>query len=159
MALIICPECNKEVSDKAKVCIHCGYPLQNTTCIINGDKYDLSFVLVPLSDNPVMDRGTKIGNIRRATEVNGYDIGMLNTTNILDQILQTGIIPESFDLPYPEYVTYFNTAGKEVVCPTCKSTNIEKIGFAERAVSVGVLGIFSKKINKSFKCKNCGYTW
>ena len=27
MALIICPECGKEVSDKSEVCIHCGYPL------------------------------------------------------------------------------------------------------------------------------------
>ena len=44
-------------------------------------------------------------------------------------------------------------------CPTCSSTNVQKIGTGERAVSVAVLGIFSKKINKSFKCKNCGYTW
>lgn len=27
MALIKCPECGKEISDKAKNCIHCGYPL------------------------------------------------------------------------------------------------------------------------------------
>lgn len=27
MALIKCPECGKEISDKAKACIHCGYPL------------------------------------------------------------------------------------------------------------------------------------
>lgn len=27
MALINCPECGKEVSDKATVCIHCGYPM------------------------------------------------------------------------------------------------------------------------------------
>ena len=27
MALIICPECGKLISDKAKMCIHCGYPL------------------------------------------------------------------------------------------------------------------------------------
>lgn len=26
--LIKCPECGKEVSDKAHVCIHCGYPLE-----------------------------------------------------------------------------------------------------------------------------------
>ena len=26
MALIICPECGKEVSDKAPACIHCGFP-------------------------------------------------------------------------------------------------------------------------------------
>ena len=28
MALIKCPECGKEISDKAKVCIHCGYPMK-----------------------------------------------------------------------------------------------------------------------------------
>ena len=27
MALIRCPECKREVSDKAEVCIHCGYPI------------------------------------------------------------------------------------------------------------------------------------
>lgn len=28
MALIKCPECGKEISDQAKACIHCGYPLE-----------------------------------------------------------------------------------------------------------------------------------
>lgn len=28
MALINCPECGKEVSDKAEACIHCGAPLK-----------------------------------------------------------------------------------------------------------------------------------
>ena len=27
MALIKCPECNKEVSDKSEICVHCGYPI------------------------------------------------------------------------------------------------------------------------------------
>lgn len=27
MALIICPECNRNISDKAEVCPHCGYPI------------------------------------------------------------------------------------------------------------------------------------
>ena len=27
MALIKCPECGQDVSDKAIQCIHCGYPL------------------------------------------------------------------------------------------------------------------------------------
>lgn len=27
MALIKCPECNKEISDKAEICVHCGYPI------------------------------------------------------------------------------------------------------------------------------------
>lgn len=29
MALIKCPECENEVSDKAEKCIHCGYPIKN----------------------------------------------------------------------------------------------------------------------------------
>lgn len=31
MALINCPECGKEISDKAPACIHCGCPLQPAT--------------------------------------------------------------------------------------------------------------------------------
>ena len=50
----------------------------------------------------------------------------------------------------------FSTGPK---CPTCGSTNIRKISTGERMVSVGMLGLFSKKINKSFKCNSCGYTW
>ena len=44
-------------------------------------------------------------------------------------------------------------------CPTCQSTNIRKMGGIERGASIYAFGIFSKKINKTFKCKNCGYTW
>ena len=28
MALIKCPECGKEISDKSNACIHCGCPIQ-----------------------------------------------------------------------------------------------------------------------------------
>lgn len=49
--------------------------------------------------------------------------------------------------------------GRVPRCPTCQSTNIRKIGGMERGMSVAALGIFSKKINKTFKCNNCGYTW
>ena len=29
MALIKCPECDREISDLSSVCVHCGYPLKN----------------------------------------------------------------------------------------------------------------------------------
>ena len=44
-------------------------------------------------------------------------------------------------------------------CPHCSSINIASIGTAERIGSIAFLGIFSKMINKSFKCNSCGYTW
>ena len=44
-------------------------------------------------------------------------------------------------------------------CPHCSSTNIKPISGLGRGASIAMWGIFSKKINKSFECKNCGYTW
>lgn len=44
-------------------------------------------------------------------------------------------------------------------CPTCCSLNVRHISGGERVASVGFFGIFSKKIIKTFKCGNCGYTW
>lgn len=44
-------------------------------------------------------------------------------------------------------------------CPTCHSKNVQPISGIERGASIVWLGIFSKKINKSYKCKHCGYTW
>ena len=44
-------------------------------------------------------------------------------------------------------------------CPTCGSTNVKLIGSGERTLSIITLGLLSKKINKSFKCLDCKYTW
>lgn len=32
MAIIKCPECNKEISDKAESCIHCGFIIKQEKC-------------------------------------------------------------------------------------------------------------------------------
>lgn len=44
-------------------------------------------------------------------------------------------------------------------CPHCNSTNIKSLSMLNRGASVAMWGLFSKKINKSFECRNCGYTW
>ena len=46
-----------------------------------------------------------------------------------------------------------------IKCPTCGSVKVHKIGGGERAFSILALGLLSKKINKTFKCDECGYTW
>ena len=56
--------------------------------------------------------------------------------------------------------TAFRNGGQNMPkCPTCGSLNVRHISGGERVTSVGFFGIFSKKINKTFKCENCGYTW
>lgn len=58
-----------------------------------------------------------------------------------------------------KYNTTSSTEQNIPKCPTCQSTNIRKIGAVERGASIGLFGLFSRKINKTFKCGNCGYTW
>lgn len=55
--------------------------------------------------------------------------------------------------------THMEEQSYQPECPTCHSKNVQRISGLERGASIIGLGIFSKKINKSFKCKNCGYTW
>lgn len=43
-------------------------------------------------------------------------------------------------------------------CPVCNSTNIDKISLTNKVGSVAMFGVFSVgHVNKTFKCKNCGY--
>lgn len=44
-------------------------------------------------------------------------------------------------------------------CPTCGSTNIEKISLGKKAVGGALFGIFSSDVRKSMHCKSCGYKW
>lgn len=44
-------------------------------------------------------------------------------------------------------------------CPTCGSTNIEKISSLNKAAGAVMFGLFSKTAKSQFKCKNCGYKW
>lgn len=51
MALIKCPECGKEISDKAVICINCGFPLQQDNhdkenkCKIDGQVKDITNII------------------------------------------------------------------------------------------------------------------
>ena len=44
-------------------------------------------------------------------------------------------------------------------CPTCGSTNIEKISTAKKAIGFVAVGVFSSNFGKTMHCKNCGYKW
>lgn len=44
-------------------------------------------------------------------------------------------------------------------CPTCGSTNIEKISLGKKAVGGALFGLFSSDIRKTMHCKNCGAKW
>ncbi len=79
MALITCPECNGQVSDKAAVCPHCGYPIS-----ANAPREQYAFCVksqpIPISTVQAWERFTAL---RLTTEIAGVSTGeaekMLNT--------------------------------------------------------------------------------
>lgn len=54
-----------------------------------------------------------------------------------------------------EYLRESNTPH----CPTCGSTNIQKISGMKRWFSVGLFGLASSDVGKTMVCKKCGYKW
>ena len=45
-------------------------------------------------------------------------------------------------------------------CPTCGSTNIEKISGANKVGKALLFGVLAAgSISKTFRCRNCGYKW
>ena len=47
-------------------------------------------------------------------------------------------------------------AEHNIHCPYCNSSNVTKIGTVNRAISVGMFGLASKKLGKQWHCNNCG---
>lgn len=155
MGLINCPECGKEISNKSETCIHCGYPLVNYICNINGIEYNLKDELsMALVNNN--DWIKAIGNLRRKTSLTLSD-----GKELIEIMRNTKSVPKKYESKYPleDRSKYEDKSSNTIKCPTCQSTNVKKIGTGERVASVAMMGVFSKKINKSFKCNSCGYTW
>lgn len=44
-------------------------------------------------------------------------------------------------------------------CPTCQSTDVQKISLISKAIGAGAFGLFSTTARSQFKCNNCGYKW
>lgn len=154
MALINCPECNKEISDQSENCINCGYKLPKQEpkfqgiycpkCLKVG--YKTSIIMCPLCHVEFKD--SLYGTHREV-----YDY-----TESHPELKQS---PEFSEEAYQRRINYvpYNYSNSSSKCPTCSSTNIRKINGVERMVSTGFFGLASKKIGKSFKCNNCDYTW
>lgn len=294
MALITCPECHKQISDKATQCVHCGYPLitkndnnnyqqlvkerenklfknlENTHCILNGisvnfseavsmmkqwNKECIQKILYIIFDSQVdisidsqmtllqtimlnyeipqeyngkteQEYRNKLLNLKGCVaecflhcqkynfndevirlhekgKLSRKDINKIKNLSILTEaekrmFLQYIEENKEFPLSFPEdfdTVIYHNglkeaekffnnhykkvhkkkkkknkqhssNKPKQIIqqsnvphCPTCGSTNIEKISMTRKAVGFLAVGILSSSVRNTYRCKNCGYKW
>lgn len=127
MALIKCPECGKEISDKAELCINCGYPIRTTPYIheiINGEDIDLSF----LKNNAF----TQTQKIQIIQNLSGCDL--YTAKQIVNKYCPTVHMPQQ---------------SPQVKCPRCGSTNIQMV---PRKFSL-LTGFMTNKVDRV--CMNC----
>lgn len=151
MALVNCPECGKEVSDKSEKCIYCGCPLINTKCNINGVIYDFKDEL-PIALLETDYFISAIGMIRRKTSLT-----LTDGSDLVDIIRKTKSIPQNFTPKYPLENRKELYDSKKIECPYCNSTNTKKITNVSKAGSIALWGIFALgKTTKQWHCNSCG---
>lgn len=174
MALLICPECGGKVSDKAKVCIHCGYPLDCNTQ--NSNEF------IQPSNKLFGVKGKKYGWIMGKPRqfINHIQVNNRIITGTKDiDIFATGITEDRAKLLANFFVKYGadaeifeDTESKEInqkimdlidnalnekvplKCPRCGS---EQVTTGQRGFSLvtGFIGS-NKTVNR---CSKCGWKW
>lgn len=167
MALMICPECGSKISDKADQCIHCGCPIEKNEevmiCKVNGKDYDFSGFYKRIMEVKEIENGKSFANnedfMNASREIEKLT-GIANGFSLCLQIAKEEKVPEIYNAKTMQQLQYERQLSRareaqKVHCPYCKSTNVKKISFTGKALSVGTLGILSKKIGKQWHCNNC----
>lgn len=159
MALIKCPECGKEISDKSKQCIHCGYPLSDDTGI---ESYTVILNNVGVNKPLVIRCVREINNIDilpakqivdRAPVILAYDISYENAIAIQSKFGQVGASVSIRKYRENDILAHAESSN-EIRCPRCGSNQITT---GQRGFSIwtGFLGS-NKTMNR---CAKCGHNW
>lgn len=61
--------------------------------------------------------------------------------------------------PKEALATNGNGYKNKPTCPTCGSTNVQKINVMSKVIGASMFGLFSKTAKSQFKCNDCGYKW
>ena len=177
MALINCPECNKEISDKAIACPNCGFPIQEMIQKLNKTKFS------PTGMNVCPKCGKFYSSKERCPDCNTEMIDCHCTNKESHNMTDNGTykqwkqqIREKYVVGSSEFdenlynkrlqeekatADYYASIPRrpsepKVTCPYCKSTNTKKISSMAKAANVAMFGIFGNKRKHQWHCNKCG---
>ena len=173
MALIKCPECNKEISDKATACSNCGFPLNEEIPKIENSgmnvcprcgKFYCNQEYCPDCKTKMVDcHLSKEKDLELCVNLSAekqweqqmrekYAIGSPEFDEVLyNKRLQEEKAEEEYYASYPR-----RPSEPKITCPYCKSTNINKISSMAKAANIAMFGIFGNKRKYQWHCNNCG---
>ena len=154
MALINCPECDNEISDKAEFCPKCGYKLPKQKPVFQG-------VYCPKCLDSSMklegkDNICTFCNIKEIDSIIGTIQEVYHYTDNHPELKES---PEFSIEAYNKRINYVPIeygSSHAIKCPYCKSTNTKKISATSKAGSVALFGIFAMgKVSKQWHCNDC----
>lgn len=181
MSKIICPECNKTISSLAKECPNCGFSMAEFLqehnlldtdkiwiCTKCGEEDSFStknpiceYCKIPLVQTDIDNK-----NIYKVLKENGVlqytiDLAKRYGDNFSEEAYNYRL--QKIEERRKRFEHKLNTAQQPTQnvpkCPTCGSTNIEKISGSKRWFTTGLFGLGSSNVGKTMHCKNCGYKW
>ena len=158
-------ECEKHIN----VCPQCGRFVTTNECWCHHNTIDTGYTYDEykhICDSGFTHEKDFERKMRELYTLNSPDFNeaLYNETIELEEKEHRGLLyfwtQEQLELPTDQRLTKQEMAKQYVPkCPTCGSADVQKIGSIERGASILTFGFFSRKINKSFKCNNCKYTW
>lgn len=175
MALIKCPECQSEVSDKANTCPKCGYPVKE---IAQCEPSSTGMNICPKCGKIIAgkekcpDCGTKMINCH-CTEDDWTTIMLEGSLEKWEQQMRMKYVVNSKEYDnnlfnsrlqsekdendyYDNLMEKVSESSPTIKCPYCNSTNTKKITTTSKAVHTAFFGIFSMGRNaKQWHCNQC----
>jgi ribosomal protein L7/L12 len=170
MALIKCPECGKQISDKASACIHCGYPIQ-TEQVVSPPISNSKKVAIPSFSEFSQQ---KIPAIKVVREV--LNMGLAEAKEFVEQTTpyvvvkdgltqnQANLIAQKFQAINVDARIYdsetpvsFASPAKDtniICCPQCGSTEYHA-GARGFSIVTGFIGSGKTVLT----CLRCGHRW
>ena len=127
-----CPKCG-DVGDDLNICPYCGEKQIRT-----------KYTLIDLLEQDDIDDEKIVDEYARCSPL--FDEDLYRSRINKEKLLQQASLDKQREQNKPK-------------CPTCGSTNVKHISTLNRAVSIGVFGLFSSKIGKNYECLNCKMKW
>lgn len=140
MALIHCPECDREISDRAKACPGCGFPIEDY--LQECEEWENGTQTEPEPACPVCGTVLDLENLSEgACPQCGFPV--------LDYLQEGGEIAAAPQAPEP--------IAQGPRCPVCGSRDLAPISAGKTTAKLLVLGVLAAgDAGKHWQCRDCG---